>query len=254
MKIDEFLKNPMGKGAIIPGRDSLLQVLDYRLELMHKNKEVVMNIYTKDNDVYYHFLIPTESNEKENTYDVIIKFVQTEKSDKFDDSYRRYQIKFFSNCPSFTYGYAYVANLNGYLIEEFANRYNSKVLKYPPVSKNPGLVFGYEKSIYFACRSIINDKHVLLKSYVKSYGKPLTKEVLKSIRHMNVIEEEIARANKVMRENRKQKAEYTKKQEKRKDELIKRHNHEGDNKKSVNVVKKVKASKPTTVKTIKKKK
>jgi hypothetical protein len=71
---------------------------------------------------------------------------------------------------------------------------------------------------------------------------------------MNVIEEEIARANKVMRENRKKKVEYTKKQEKRKDELIKSHNHEGNKKKNVNVVKKVKASKPTTVKTIKKKK
>ena len=57
MKIDEFLKNPMGKGAIIPGRDSLLQVLDYRLELMHKNKEVVMNIYTKVNAI-------TASNDK----------------------------------------------------------------------------------------------------------------------------------------------------------------------------------------------
>lgn len=254
MKIDEFLKNPMGKGAIIPGRDSHLQVLDYRLELLHKNKDVVMNIYTKGNDVYYHFLIPTESEEKDNTYDVIIKFVQTEKSDKFDDSYRRYQIKFFSNCPSFTYGYAYVANLNGYLIEEFSNRYESKVLKYPPVSKNPGLIFGYEKSIYFACKSIINDKHVLLKSYVKSYGKPLTKEIIKSIRHMNVIEEEIARANKVMRENRKHKVEYDKKQEKRREELIKSHNREGNKKTNVNVVKKTTAKKPTSVKTIKKKK
>lgn len=253
MRIDEFMKNPQGKGAIIPGREAHLQALDYRLELLNKHKKVEMNIYTQGKDVYYHFIIPTEHRERENSYDVIIKFMQTEKSDKFDDSYRRYQIKFFSNCPSFTYGYAYVAKLNGYLIDEFANKYEGKVLSYPPVSKNPGMVFGYEKSIYFACKSLMDDKAVLLKSYVKTYGKPLTKEVIKSIRHMNVIEEEYKKADKVMREN-KHKAEYTEKQKKRRTELIEKHASGGEKKKSVNIVKKVTAKKPTSVKTIKKKK
>ena len=31
------------------------------------------------------------------SYDVIIKFVETDKSDKFDQTYRQYQIEFFSN-------------------------------------------------------------------------------------------------------------------------------------------------------------
>ena len=162
MKIDEFLKNPLGKGAIIPGREDLLRGLDYRLQVMQKHKTIEMNIYTLKKDVYYHLIIPTENKDRENSYDIVIKFKRTEKSDDADQTYRQYQIEFFSNCPSFTYGYAYVANINGYLIKEFANKYEPQVLKYPPVSKNPGLTFGYEKSIYFACKYIMEDKRVNL--------------------------------------------------------------------------------------------
>ena len=44
MKIDEFLKNPVGKGTIIPGKEQLLTNLDYRLEVLQKYKEITMNI------------------------------------------------------------------------------------------------------------------------------------------------------------------------------------------------------------------
>ena len=54
MKIDEFLRNPVGKGAIIPGRDMLLTNLDYRMQLLEKHKKIEMNIYTNKDDVYYH--------------------------------------------------------------------------------------------------------------------------------------------------------------------------------------------------------
>ena len=246
MKIDEFLRNPVGKGAIIPGRDMLLTNLDYRMQLLEKHKKIEMNIYTNKDDVYYHLIIPTENKDRDNSYDVIIKFKATEKNDKFDATYRQYQIEFFSNCPSFTYGYAYVANINGYLIKELADKYEPQVLKYPPVSKNPGLTFGYEKSIYFACKYIMNDKRVLLKSYVKSYGQQLTPEVIKSIRHMNLIEEEYKRADKVYREEkRRNKVKVDKKTRERRDKIL---NGEPDKKSGVNVVKKTKAKAPTTKK------
>ena len=254
MKIDDFLRNPVGKGAIIPGRDMLLTNLDYRMQLLEKHKKIEMNIYTDKEDVYYHIIIPTETKERDNSYDVVIKFKLTNKNDKFDASYRQYEIEFFSNCPSFTYGYAYVANLNGYLIKEFANKYEPQVLKYPPVSKNPGLTFGYEKSIYFACKYIMADKQVLLKSYVKSYGQKLTPEIIKSIRHMNLIEEEYKRADKLYREEkRRNKIIVDKKTQARRDKILR---GEPDKKSGINVVKKTKAKSPTTkkIQPIKKKK
>jgi hypothetical protein len=256
MKIDEFMKNPIGKGAFIPGKDQLLTNLDYRFKLLKENKEITMNIYKTKDDVYYHVIIPTETRDRYNDYDVVIKFKRTEKNDKFDQSYRQYQIEFFSNCPSFTYVYAYVANLNGYLIKEFADKYEKKVLKYPPVSKNPGQTFGYEKSIYFACKYILQDKQVLLKSYVDTYGQPLTPEIIKSIRNMNVIEEEYKRADKVTREARKVNIVGTdKKTQKKKDKVIQHYSGEKPPS-NVNVVNKTKSKKPSTnkIKPIKKKK
>ena len=254
MKIDEFLRNPLGKGAIIPGRDILLTNLDYRMQLIEKHKEIKMNIYTNKDDVYYHVIIPTENKDRDNSYDVVIKFKATDKSDKFDQSYRQHEIEFFSNCPSFTYGYAYVANINGYLIKEFADKYEPQVLKYPPVSKNPGLTFGYEKSIYFACKYIMNDKKVLLKSYVKSYSQKLTSEIIKSIRHMNKIEEEYKRADKIRREEKRNNRVKTDRKTKERVDKIRRG--EPDKKSGVNTIKKTKAKSPTNkkIQPIKKKK
>lgn len=255
MKIDEFLKNPQGKGAIIPGREQILMNLDYRLDVLQKYKEIVMNIYTTENDAYYHLIIPSENKDRDCSYDIIIKFKQTDEKDKYDQSYRQYQVEFFSNCPSFTYGYAYVANLNGYLVKELSDKYEPVVLKYPPVSKNPGLVFGYEKSIYFACKYIMNDKRVLLKSYVKSYGQKLTPAILKSIRHMNIIEEEYQRADKIRRkEKRENRIKVDKKTKERKREVL--SNYKDGVKQNVNTIQKTKANKPKSKKLqpIKKKK
>lgn len=256
MKIDDYIKHPAGKGAIIPGKDMIITNWDYRFELLQKNKgdELLVNIYTNGTNIYYHFIIPTENKERKNSYDIILKFKETKETDKSDTSYRQYEIEFFSNCPSFTYGYAYVANLNGYLIKEFADRYDEKILKYPPVSKNPGLIFGYEKSIYFACKYLIDNKVMLMKSYVESHSKPLTKEITKTIRHMNLIEEEYTRADKIMREERrKNKLKLDKKDIIKKEDYVKKVTTDNQNVKNV---KKIKANKPkvNTIKPVKKKK
>ena len=118
MKLHEYLKNPTGKGAIIPGKDLILTNYDYRFQVLNKKKLIELNIYTNDDVVYYHMLIPTENNNRENAYDVVIKFKPVDQSSLLDKSYRQYDVEFFSNCPSFTYTYAYVAKSNGYLIPE----------------------------------------------------------------------------------------------------------------------------------------
>jgi hypothetical protein len=254
MKIDEFLKNPLGKGAIIPGKEDLLRSLDYRLQVLQKHKTIEMNIYTHKKDVYYHLIIPSENKDRDMSYDVIIKFKHTDANNEADQTYRQYQIEFFSNCPSFTYGYAYVANINGYLIKEFSDKYEPEVLKYPPVSKNPGLTFGYEKSIYFACKYIMEDKKVLLKSYVDSHASKLTPAIISSIRNMNVIEEEYKKADKIMRKVRREnKLKVDDKTKKRKQEVLSQYNNGVKQTSNVN---KIKAKKPgpKKIQPIKKKK
>ena len=87
------------------------------------------------------------------------------------------------------------------------------------------------------------------------HGKPLTKEVIKSIRHMNIIEEEYKRADKIMRQDIKEqkRLKVDKKTEKRRSEVITQN--KDVKKQGVNTVKKTKAKKngPNKIQPIKKK-
>ena len=78
---------------------------------------------------------------------------------------------------------------------ELANKFDEKILNYPPTSRNPGLLFNYEKSLYFACKFLLSNNQLLLKSYVKTHSKKLTKKILKEIKTLSQVEEEYKREN-----------------------------------------------------------
>ena len=226
MNIKEFLKNPVGKGAVIPGKNTLLADLLER-------KEFEINIYRKKDCFFFHFLIMTEDPERENDYDVVIGFYPT-KTQKLDTVITRYDIKIFSNSPSFIYTYAFVAKQNKLLIVDFYNKFNVNVLKKPPVSRNPGKIMGYEKSIYYACKYLVEHENLLNKSYVKNHSDSNYKKLIKEVRKDSVILQEIKTAKAV-----KQAKKYeTKKQDKIEKSKI---NHIGKSKKtqsSVNYINK----------------
>ena len=250
MNINDYLKHPAGKGAVIPGREMILDRYNYRYQVLNKNKHIDMKVYINKNEVYYHLIIPSESEFKENTYDIVLKFKPRNQTDLDDKSYRQYDMEFFSNCPSFTYTYAYVAKLNGYLIPELMNKYEEIVLKNPPVSRNPGLLFSYEKSIYYACLYITSEKQFLTKMYAETHGKKLTKNILNEIRHMNQIEREVEREQR-LKTNRRKQAERDKFRQVNK--LKPREEALNQKQSNVNVIKKTTAKKKS-ITPIKKKK
>ena len=191
MNIKEYMKNPAGKGAVIPGRESIMYAYEGRYNTMMKTKPIELRVY-RDADVYYfHLVLITESEERENTYDVVLKFSPLDDKMKKDMSIRNYDMKVFSNCPSFTFTYAYVAKLNGILIKELEDKYTGKVLTHPPVTRNPSLLFSYEKSIYFACKYILDNNYILKGHINGSLSRKITKDFFKNIRNIDQIEEEI---------------------------------------------------------------
>lgn len=208
MNIQEYLSNPAGKGAVIPGKNALLDVYNARYKNLINRKQIKVNVYTINDDIVYHLLIPTESDKRENDYDIVLKFSPLSKNDRMDASVKnnikKYEMYMFSNCPSFTYTYAYTANLNGVLIQELKNRYDDKIIKNPPISRNPSLILNYEKSIYFACKFIL-ENNCLTMTYIKNNSKKLTKNAMNEIRNNNQIEEEIQRAKAVHKEQNKNK-------------------------------------------------
>lgn len=193
MNIKEFINNPSGKGAVMPGKSVILMDLNKRYNSLVKNDGIIDKIYNLKDTYYFHVVTKTESEDRDNTYDVVLKFEPVDKNMLKDGSLKNYSMKVFSNSPSFTFAYAYVAGLNGILVEELMDKFDVNILGQPPISRNPSLLFSYEKTIYFACKYIL-EHNKLNKSYLKGNAKPLKKEFFKNIRNYKQIEEEITRA------------------------------------------------------------
>lgn len=244
--IREFIDNPMGKGSTaIPSRHLIKEDLNRRFEELinnNKDKKIELTIYRDGDEYYFHFLIPSESKERRNTYDVVLYFTLGEDGKDFasDKNLNRYFVKFFSNSPGFIYTYAYAFNLYGLLIESFANKYNKVVLEQPPVTRNPGEIISYEKTTYFACYYLLKNPKYLNKSTINLIAKPYKEEILnKKIRNEDKIKMEIAQE--------KRRVEREKKEEEKKlkglirsDKRIEPRTHEIKKTKKVSPINKIK--------------
>lgn len=174
--LKEYLESPMGKGSTaVMNKQLIVNDLNARYEkLLKKKKDFKHTIYFRDGDYYFHFKIPSET-ERNNDYDVVIMFTMGEDNFKTDVNIKRYYLKFFSNCPSFTYTFAYAYNDNGLLIDFLQNKYDDIVLANNPVIRNPSELVSYEKSLYFACKYIDTHQMLLNKVYLSSRAIRLTK-------------------------------------------------------------------------------
>lgn len=239
MNIKQYLDNPMGKGAIIPGKQMILEDLNKRYNKLISEKEIQCIGYKNGDNYLYHLIIPSES-ERDNTYDVVLEFIPKDKTDIADEVITNYDIKFFSNCPSFIYTYAYAYNLNGVFIDYLDKKLQKEIFKMPPLVKNPNNTVNFEKSIYYACKYLVENKDHLTKLYLKSTAKRYNKkEFFNSIRHHDQIINEIKKAKIKLKEEKEREAKANK--------PYKRTKNKMDHKNSPNSVNLIKPKK-TTVK------
>lgn len=192
MNIMEYLDNPLGKGAILPGKNFIIDDYNRRFMNLVMDNKISHKILTSGDEYFIHLIISTESKERDNNYDVIIRFFPGNVTKKVSTTIKNYNIEVFSNCPSFTYTYAYAYNMNGLLISDLKDKYSKEILSKPPMSRNPGIIVNYEKSIYFACKYIIENDNLLSKAHLKTNSSKLTKKYIKeNIRSNSKIEFEI---------------------------------------------------------------
>lgn len=190
--LKDFIDNPMGRGSnAITSRQLIKDDLKRRLDVLLRDKKITQTIYKKNEEYYFHFLIPSEDLKRNNTYDVILHFIP-DIDTKGDKDLRRYLVKLFSNSPGFTFTYAYAFNLYGILVEELDQKFGSEVIGNPPVVRNPAEVIGYEKTTFFACTYLINNDKYLAKSTIDLLAKKYNEtDFAKSIRNIDVIEIQI---------------------------------------------------------------
>lgn len=210
--IVDYLDNPMGKGSsVISERKMVKDHLTQRFEkLMEKHKKLEYTVYSKGRNIYFHFIIPSES-ERGNTYDVVLYFSSGNDPLGLQNDMRKLNMKFFCNSPSFTYSYAYVFNQNGLIIPSLKKKLSNNFYTFKPEQKNPYGIISWEKNIFFALSYIMKNRLLLNRSHCVAVSKRYNeKQLFEKIRTDDTITKEIKKFD---RQRRDKKAEEKKKLE-----------------------------------------
>lgn len=164
MTIREYLDNPMGKGdSSLPNRKAMIQVLEQKyLELdRKKGKLIKMKCYREPlRDVYYfHLIIPSETD-RDNTYDVVFRFYDSEKKHYKDLSISGFDVQMFTNTPSFAYTFAHTYKQNGLLIASLGKKLSRRMIQDPATVRNRFGIVNFDKYLYFGARYIVDSKRM----------------------------------------------------------------------------------------------
>ena len=177
MTLDEYILNPMGKkNAVLnaAAREGIRKMYKFKFDniMLRENGKLKYHLFKKsdDNTYWAYFKIPSETV-KDFYYDVVFKFYADNDVKDAGRNLFKYNIKFFSNDPAFTFTYAYVFAKNHLFVEELMRKMSTKALKTAAVEKNPNDVIGYVKIIYFAYL-VMENRNLNKISKFESEAKP----------------------------------------------------------------------------------
>lgn len=185
MTAEGYIHNPGGSGSAATANRQLVKT-DYTqrfFKLINDKKDLFMgNVYKDGQDYFIHIVIPSESDGKQNTYDVVIKFIDAAK--KTSGSIKDCNIQVFSNAQSFIYTYAYVYDKEKLLVDELRDKFNDETFQ-PPETRNPYETISYEKTLFMSILYILNNPELM---DVSIYKNAKSKMQLQSVvRHMDKI-------------------------------------------------------------------
>lgn len=176
--VREFYVNPSGSGITANNIGIVKKEFIRRYDAVTKmmGKKVRTDVYMEnENSFYFHMLIPSDMNA--NTYDVVLH-VYDLYNDGTAGSLKDWNIQFFSNCPSFVFTYATAYNEAELSIPFLNKRYSNVVLHQLPAIKNPDLVIGWDKSIFYALHTLMTTITLNQRFVVKRNAKPFDPKAL----------------------------------------------------------------------------
>lgn len=156
MTFDNYILNPAGKNNAVlnaTAREAMRTAYINKFDaiLLREKGNINYRLYKneKTNRFIAHFMIPSETVDRF-YYDTIIEFYTDKNVEESGNNLFKYNVRFYSNDPSFVYTYAYVFNKNDMFIKELKPKMSKKAIKEGADEKNPNNQIGYVKSIYFA--------------------------------------------------------------------------------------------------------
>lgn len=185
MKFDEYISNPMGrKNAVFGNREMYRNLYTEKLDkiMVRELGKVDYELYVGKTEFYIHFKIPSEVVPNF-YYDTVIMFYTEDESIYSSRTLKDYDVKFYSNDPSFVYTFAHAFLENDLFIRDLVPRMSKEAVKRVATEKNPRNEVGYVKSIYFAY--LLANRYglfnkVKFEAYAKKYNR---KTLLENITH-----------------------------------------------------------------------
>lgn len=176
--LEEFYKNPSGKGITSNNVSSVRYVMDARYDILTKKlkKKMPVTVFEESERSYY-FWIVIPSDMRDYNYDVVIHLYSIEEDPS--SSLRKWNVQFFSNCPSFVFTYAYAYNANGLFIPFLAKKLGRATTELPS-EKNPDLQVEWDKSIYYAMKVLMTNLRYTQRFVVKRMAEPFSEKELAS--------------------------------------------------------------------------
>lgn len=150
MTFDQYIQNPMGvKNAVFSNREMYRNMYTERLNklLVREGGKIEYYLYKGKKKYYAYLKIPSETVEKF-YYDVVIEFSEPE--GKSPRSLRDYNVRFYSNDPSFVFTFAHAFIKNELFINEYKDKMSREAVTQNADEKNPTNQVGYVKSLFFA--------------------------------------------------------------------------------------------------------
>jgi len=188
LSINSLLTNPAGSGtANVASRKLIIASLNQNYEkLIAKHKKFNYNIFRYDKKIVFHIKIPTESLDfSDLLYDVIIEVDPKDETNYIGIANQ--PTKVFSNSPSFSFTYAYVLNKRDEIPGWVKDKKINKIFQTEePKVKNPVETFGFEKTIYFACKFIKENNLYLMKNINLEAKEFKEKLILANIPDLNL--------------------------------------------------------------------
>lgn len=182
MTFNDYIQNPAGKrNAVFSQREMYRAFYAGKMDklLLREHNKIDYFLYYTGNDEYYiHMKIPSEVIENF-YYDTVVKFYNDNPALTVAPTLEKYNVKFFSNDPSFVYTYAHTFIDKELFIEELKDRMSKIAIKKSADVRNPDNVVGYVKSLYF-CYLIMKNKGLFTKIKYNTYGKKYNKKQLLS--------------------------------------------------------------------------
>ena len=153
MTFDQYINNPMGiKNSVISNREMYRTMYTEKLSkiLLRENGKVSYQLFRNKTNFFIYIKIPSEAIE-DFYYDVVVEFYPPkDRSVGPERTLSNYNVRFFSNDPSFVFTFAHAFIKNNMFMNDLKPKMSKEAVKRNADERNPQNTVGYVKSLYFA--------------------------------------------------------------------------------------------------------